>query len=101
MQEIVHQRKDGVTLAVHVAPRSGRSEIVGVRGQAVRVRLKAPPVRGAANTALIALLAKALRVPNHAVEIISGHTSRRKVLSVAGLSIEEAQRWLESLPASD
>jgi uncharacterized protein (TIGR00251 family) len=101
MQEIARQCKDGVTLAVHVVPRSARSEVVGVRGPAVRVRLKAPPVGGAANAALITLLAKALGVPSYAVEIISGHTSRRKVLSVAGLSIEDAQRWLESLPADD
>jgi uncharacterized protein (TIGR00251 family) len=101
MQALIRQRKDGIMLAVHVVPRSARSEIIGVRGQAVKVRVKAAPVEGAANAALLALLAKALRVPKRALRIVSGHTSRRKVLSVEGLGIEEAQLWLKSLPADD
>ncbi len=86
MQGIVRQGKDGVRVAVHVVPRSARNMIVGIHGGALRIRLNAPPVGGAANDALIAIVAKALGVPRRQVEIISGHTSRTKVLSVSGLS---------------
>lgn len=86
MEEIVRESKRGVVLAVHIVPRSARNEIVGLHGEALRIRLSAPPVGGAANAALIALLAEALQVPQRRVEIISGHTSRRKTLLVTGLT---------------
>jgi uncharacterized protein (TIGR00251 family) len=82
-----------------VVPRAARSEIVGVQSETLRVRLNAPPVGGAANAALVALIAEALGVPKRDVEIIAGHASRRKTISVAGVSMLEAQRWLENLSA--
>jgi uncharacterized protein (TIGR00251 family) len=98
MEQITGQSKQGVTLAVHVVPRSARNEIAGIHGGALRIRLNAPPVQRAANAALIALVAKTLGVPQRQVEIISGHNSRRKVLAVSGLSKETVERRLaESL----
>ena len=101
MQGIIGGGKGGVTLAVHVVPRSARNEIVGLHGQALRIRVSAPPVGGAANAMLLATVAEALGVPKRQVEIVSGHTSRRKVLRVSGLSEAEVRHWLECLLAHD
>jgi uncharacterized protein (TIGR00251 family) len=73
-------------LDVRVIPRARRSEIAGRRGNALLVRLNAPPVDGAANKALIEILADALGVARSAISIISGETSRAKRVSIAGLT---------------
>jgi uncharacterized protein (TIGR00251 family) len=78
--------KDGaITFSVRVAPRASRSEIVGEHDGALRVRIAAPPVDGAANENLVRTLAKALGVPGAAVEIVSGHQSRNKTVRVRGV----------------
>jgi uncharacterized protein (TIGR00251 family) len=89
----------GVTFAVKVIPRASRNEIAGVEGEALRVRLTAPPVEGAANAALIAFLAEVLDVPKRDVRLVSGQTSRRKVVAVAGLKTEEMQERLTRVGA--
>jgi uncharacterized protein len=71
-----------IRFAVHVQPRATRSEALGRHGDALKVRLQAPPVDGAANEALVELLASVLEVPRRAVQLVSGHTSRRKVVEV-------------------
>jgi uncharacterized protein len=77
--------KDGkVIFSVHVVPRASRSEIVGEYNGALRVRIAAAPVDGAANIELIRVLAKKLNLPRSAFEITSGHTSKLKCVSVAG-----------------
>jgi uncharacterized protein (TIGR00251 family) len=73
-----------LTFAVRVVPRASRSEIAGEHDGALRVRVAAPPVEGAANVELVRTLARALGVPSRAVEIKSGHTSKTKLVSVAG-----------------
>ncbi len=97
MRGVIGDSKNGVTLAVHVVPRSARNEIVGLHGQALRIRVNAPPVGGAANAMLLEVVAEALGVGKRQIEILSGHASRRKVLRVVGLSEAEVQHWLESL----
>jgi uncharacterized protein (TIGR00251 family) len=76
-------------------PRSARNEIIGPHGGALRVRVSAPPVRGAANAALVGLLADALGVPKSFVEIESGGSSRLKTLRVYGIQREEAVERLQ------
>ena len=76
-------------LDVRVIPRAGRSEIAGLRGGAVLVRLAAAPVDGAANDELIALIAKALRIPKRDITIVSGERSRSKRVRIAGLDREQ------------
>jgi uncharacterized protein (TIGR00251 family) len=71
---------------VRVIPRARRSEIAGTRDTVLLVRLNAPPVDGAANKALIGLLAETLDLPRSAITIVSGETSRSKRVAVAGLS---------------
>jgi len=77
---------------VRVQPRASRSEIVGLHGEALKVRLAAPPVDGAANAALVELLADALGVPRRAVRIVAGATSRGKVVEVDGTDVENIRR---------
>lgn len=94
---IDYVERDGrLTLKVRVVPRASRSEIVGAHDGALRVRLVAPPVDGAANEELIRTLAQAFKVARTAIEIIAGHTSKLKTVRVAGL--EPAA--LASLPTS-
>lgn len=75
-------------------PRASRDEVAGVAGDAIRVRLTAPPVDGAANEALVRLVAGRLDVSRSAVVLVSGHTGRSKVVEVTGVSPEEAARRL-------
>lgn len=84
----VTPREGAVRFAVRVQPRASRAGVDGVHGDALRVRVHAPPVDGAANDAVIAVLADALRVAKRDVRIVSGEGSRSKVVEVAGVSVE-------------
>lgn len=74
--------ESSVRFTVHVQPRSKRTGIDGMHGDALRVRVNAPPVDGAANDAVIELLAVALGVPKRAVSVVAGMTSRSKIIEV-------------------
>ena len=92
---INYSEKDGkLIFRVRVVPRSSRSEIVGEHDGALRVRLTSPPVEGAANAALIRILARAFDVSPSAVEIISGQTSKTKIVSIGGSGIASLERVL-------
>jgi uncharacterized protein len=81
---IHYSEKDGcLTFQVRVVPRASRSEIVGEYSGALRVRLAAPPVDGAANRELVAVLAKALHVSQSDVVIDAGHTSKIKRVTIS------------------
>jgi uncharacterized protein (TIGR00251 family) len=84
----------GVEIDVRVIPRSGRTGFAGSRDGRLLVRVSAPPVEGAANDALIALIAGALDVPRRAVRIVGGERSRQKRIAVDGISAETAARLL-------
>ena len=81
-------------LAIHVQPRARRTEVVGLHGDAVKVRLAAPPVDGAANDELVRFLAERLGVARAAVEIVGGATGRRKMVRVAGIDAERVKARL-------
>ena len=76
--------EDAITIDVLVVPRASRTQIAGITGDRLKVQLNAPPVDGAANKALIALLAKSIGVAKGSVTIVSGQTSRRKRLRIEG-----------------
>ncbi len=78
----IQETPEGVTFKVTVQPRASKNEIVGLQGDALKVRLTAPPVEGAANRLCVELLAKSLRVRKSDVEIIQGHSSRAKKVLV-------------------
>ena len=82
---IMQQSPSGVTIAVQVIPRARRSEVVGPHGDVLKIRLAAPPVEGAANEALIAFLAVALRLRKRDVGLVSGLSSRRKLIHLQGV----------------
>ncbi len=85
-----HARMAGISgrITVRLTPRAAREEIAGERDGALLVRVTAPPVDGAANEALVRLVAKTVGVPKSAVRIVSGETSRTKILEVTGMDSE-------------
>jgi uncharacterized protein len=82
-------RADGVTIAVRVVPRAPRTELVGRHGRALRCKVHAPPVDGAANDAVRALVADRLGRRPAEIQLLQGHRSRDKVLFVADVDIAE------------
>ena len=82
---IQYSEKDrGLTFAVRIVPRASRSVIAGEYNGALRIRIAAPPVEGAANLELIRLLAKSFKLPQNAVAIVSGAGSKNKIVQIAG-----------------
>ena len=79
---------------VHVVPRAKATEVAGRHGDAVRIRLAAPPVDGAANAELVRFLAERFGVPRSAVTIVRGATARRKTVAILGVTAEGAGRVL-------
>jgi uncharacterized protein len=77
------------TIAIKAIPNAPRNEVVGWLGDALKVKVHAPPVEGRANQVLCEFLADTLGVPRRAVTVVRGDTSRQKVVRVAGLSIEQ------------
>ena len=85
----------GVILTVRVIPRAGRPGLAGTRGNALLIRLHAPPVEGAANAELIDLLAELLDVPKRSIAIVSGgERSRLKRIRVLGAAEAEVAKRL-------
>jgi uncharacterized protein (TIGR00251 family) len=81
-------------ISVRVIPRSSKNSI-GWEGENLKVRLKAPPVDGAANEALVALLAERLGLPKRQVSIVRGATGRQKTVEITGMTLEEAAHKLK------
>jgi uncharacterized protein (TIGR00251 family) len=81
---------------VHVQPRSGRSQLVGRHGEALRVRVTAPPIDGRANDATARLLAAALELPASRIVLVGGAHSRIKRFRISGLSASVVTRRLEA-----
>ena len=92
MALLISERDGALRFAVRVQPRSSRSAVEGVHGGALKVRLTAPPVDGAANEALVALLADELGVPRRSVRIVGGETSRTKIVEVRGIAAAVVER---------
>ena len=90
----LNEKDGGVTIKVRVQPRASRTEIIGEHAGAIKLRVAAPPVDGKANEECRRYLAKLLKVGATSVEIISGDSSRDKVIRVSNIS---ALRVLEAL----
>jgi uncharacterized protein (TIGR00251 family) len=84
----IRQAGADVTLTLRVQPRASRTEIAAFTPEAIRIRLMAPPVDGAANEALIDFLAESLEVPRRSITLRSGHTGRNKVVTIRGISAD-------------
>ena len=85
---------DGVTLVVRVLPRASRNQVAGEEQGAIKIKLTAPPVEGAANAALLAFVAEWLGVRKSAVSIVSGDRARHKRLHVTGVTVEAVRQRL-------
>lgn len=84
----------GVKFKVHAKPRASRDKLGGEHNGALQVAVTAPPADGKANAAIIKLLSKALRVSKSSIEIISGQSSREKLVAVDNISVEDARKAL-------
>src|SRR5258707_1102051 len=83
--------KTGVQLVLQVQPKAARTELVGPHGDALRLRVAAPPVDGAANRVVIEFLADRLSVPRRSIRIAAGETSRRKRVEIDGITLAAAR----------
>lgn len=81
---ITQSGKD-VILTLHIVPRSSRTEICGEHGNALKIKLQAPPVEGKANKALIEFLSDKLDIPRNSIAILSGDTGRNKRIMISGI----------------
>ena len=91
---LIRETPTGVDVDVRIIPRAGKTEIGGLRDDAVVVRVSAPPVQDAANEALTEFLAESLGVARRAVQIVSGEKSRRKRVTIAGVTAEKVRAIL-------
>ena len=90
-------KPDGIALAIKVVPGSSRQRVVGEYGDGLKITVTAAAERGAANEAVIAVLADSLQIAAANVRIVRGHQSPRKEVLIVGLSAEEIERRLSSI----
>lgn len=91
----IEPAKDGCLLTVKAVPRASKTEVAGIEGEWIRIRLLAPPVDGKANAALTAFLAKKTGCPKGAVEVVGGAAARLKRVLLHGVPVETARAALE------
>jgi uncharacterized protein (TIGR00251 family) len=92
----ISKAEGGAAFTVRVVPRASKNEICGRQGEAIKVRLTAPPVDGAANEALISFLSEMLEVRKSQIEILSGSAARDKIVCVVGLTPQEVEARLST-----
>ncbi|MCX7176710.1 MAG: DUF167 family protein [Proteobacteria bacterium] len=83
-----------LVLTLHIQPGAKKTEIVGLHGEALKIRLAAPPVDGKANECLIAFLAQTLGIAKSGIELVSGASSRAKRVHIEGVDAETVRRKL-------
>ncbi|OGS98119.1 MAG: YggU family protein [Gallionellales bacterium RBG_16_56_9] len=88
MAEWYRRNGETITLILHVQPGAKRSEIAGLHGDALKLRLAAPPIEGRANDALLRFVAELFGVPLRQVELKQGGQSRHKVVAISGSTVE-------------
>jgi len=79
---------DVLTLTLHIQPGAKRTDVAGLHGEALKIRLAAPPIEGRANEALLKFIAAAFGVPLRQVELKQGGQSRHKVVAISGSKVE-------------
>lgn len=88
------ETKTGVTFSIQVIPRASKCEISGVTGDALKIRLTAPPVEGKANEECLRFLSARLDLARNRLSIVGGQTSRKKVIQVSGMKPHELEALL-------
>ena len=94
------QSSGRLTLILHVQPGAKRTEVAGLHGDTLKIKLAAAPVEGAANAALVAFLAEVFGVPQRQVILKQGNKSRRKVIEIIQ-AVRGPEVLFEQAPASD
>ena len=94
MPSYLKESDQGVVLKVQVQTRASRDEVVGPHGDALKIRITAAPVAGAANKHLLKFLAKRFKIPQSQLSLKSGATSRAKSIAIEGISAEEVRQRL-------
>lgn len=87
---------ESCTIAIKAIPNAPRNEVVGWLGDALKVKVHAPPVEGRANEALCEFLASMLGLPRRAITVLRGDTSRQKLLRIAGLDLATVKTKLQT-----
>jgi uncharacterized protein (TIGR00251 family) len=90
----------GVCLQLHIQPGASKTEVVGLHGDRIKIRLAAAPVAGEANEALVRWLAQKLEVATRAVTILRGSSSRQKSVEIVGVDEKIVRRLLDLLPTA-
>ena len=91
---MILESQEGAILTVHLQPKASHTDIVGVHGEALKIRVAAPPIAGAANDALCAFLAKSLQIPQASVVIKRGITGRRKQVLLKNITPDRLREVL-------
>lgn len=95
VRAVLRRRDDGtLELDVQAVPRSSRDEVGSVHGDRLKLHVRAPPVEGEANDAIVRLLAEVLALPRAAISIARGQTGKRKTLRIVGIELDAARRAL-------
>ena len=89
--------KDGLTIGVITHPQSNENRINGIHDGMLKIDVTAPPEKGKANEAVVKLLSKELGVPKSSIEILSGETSRKKVVLIKGMDLEALKNILREI----
>ena len=92
---MIKEIPDGVLLKLKVLPRSSRCEIIGPHGDALKIKVTAPPVEGRANEEIVEFLAETLGIKKGQVAIVSGNLSKRKTVAITGCNRQELERLTE------
>lgn len=87
MSEWYRRNGEVLTLTLHVQPGAKHTEVAGLHGEALKIRLAAPPIEGRANEALLKFIAEFFGVPQRQVELKQGGQSRHKVVAITGSKI--------------
>ncbi|NLN59763.1 MAG: DUF167 domain-containing protein [Deltaproteobacteria bacterium] len=91
------ETRHGITFPVQVVPRASKCEITGLVNGLIKIRLTAPPVGGKANEECLRFLSKRLDIPGNRLSIVSGRTSRRKVIQVSRMGLDELAGLLKKI----
>lgn len=95
--DYVKETSQGAVLMVLASPRSSRTEIVEIQQDRCKIKVKAPPVDGEANSALIEALAKIFKIPKKSVVLEKGQTGKQKSFLLVGLSKAEVCQTVNSI----
>lgn len=94
---MILETPEGVVLPIKVTPKSSGNKIIGWENEELKIKIAAPPEKGAANTELISFLSKTLHISKSNIEIVYGDTSRHKRVCLKGIRAKQLETLLEGL----